>query len=516
MSAPISSCATANPPATSSISQASTGAPAGWPPDSRTPWGPARRARAAPAPARPRLHRRLLRLPLRRRHRGADDAAAAQPLDGTHPGPGRGLGRGLCPDRRLGVGRPRTPRAQRAGPGGTALDRDRRGRTAPRVGLARASPAARRAGLPAVHVRLHRNAQGCRGQPRQPRPQRGALARGAVQRSRLHARQLAAPAPRHGPDRPRPAGALRGRSLHLDVAAALPGAARALVGSNLALPRHDELRAKLRLRPVRRTHRPGPARRSGPLHVDHGRQRLGARAARHLGTLRARVRPVRIPTRSPAPGLRPRRGHAARLDRRRARARAPLGRRRRARRGSRDRGAARARRRQGRRRLWPDPARPGDRDRRPRSAAAPTRRGSRRDLGARSERRSGLLETAAGHGADVRSSGRAERRGRFPAHGRLGVPGGGRALRHRSPQGHRHPKRSEPLPPGPRARARDEPRRPAAERGGRVRGRGRRARAPGRGGRSRAPRARQHRRDPGRRGAARCRRRLRSRPAPWP
>ena len=215
-------------------------------------------------------------------------------------------------------------------------------------------------------------------------------------------------------------------------------------------PRRDyQRRPQLCLRPVCREDHAGAAPDAGPEQVGRGLQRRGAGPRRDAGPVHRGLRAVRFPPGGVLPLLRAGRGHADRFRRlREASSRDPQFRGCHA--GRRPGGRRPARRRRGPRpgRLRKHAARPADRDCRPPADDPLGGRGGRGDLGARAERRPGILAPAGGDGGHVRGLSEGHRRGPVPAHRRPGIHQGRGAVRHRTAQRPDHHPRPQPLPAG--------------------------------------------------------------------
>ena len=331
-----------------------------------------------------------------------------------------------------------------------------------RAGRALEPAAGRRrlAGLPPVHLRLDRRAQGRDAPPRQPAPQPGADPPRLRRPPRRPGRHLAAALPRHGVDRRHPPAALRRLPGDAVLADGLPPAAGPLAGGDLPDPGERLRRPQLRLRPGGEEDRSGAARRPRSLELAGRVQRRRAGPGRDPGAFRQGVRAVAVRPARLLPLLRPRRRHAP-GDRRRAgrggagrtvprrRARGPPG------------GAGRPAERRGDRTHEraggerPLTARAAGAGGRPGARCALQRGGGGGDLDRRAERRRRLLGQGGGDRRDLRRP--ARRRRALPAHGRPGIPRSRRAVRHRPDQGPDHPARPQLLPPGPRALGRARP-----------------------------------------------------------
>ncbi len=443
--------------------------------------GPSGRAGAAALPSRPRLHRGLLRLPLRRSGgRPGLSPPSERPVAVAPAGhrarrhPPRGADHGGDPGRDPGAARAARGGARARRP---AVDRDRR----PGDGRRRLSAGARSgvARLPPVHLGVDGDAEGGDGHPRQPAAQR------ADDRRRLrHGRGVggggvAAALPRHGPDRERAAAAARGRPVRADAAGGLPAAADALAGGGQPPPGDGERRPQLRLRAVPAQGDPGGAGGPRPLLLAGGVQRRRAGARLDAGAFRRGLRAVRAPAGGALPLLRPGRGDAVRQRR------AWL------------EGGGRT----GELRCCGDGAAAGGGRSGDGSRAAGGRGGG--DLDRRPERGARLLGERGGHGARLQRL-PAVGRGAVPAHGGPRVPRRRRALRHRAAQGPDHPARAQPLSAGRRADGGAGPSRsPARRRRRLLGGDGRGGAAGGRPRGGAPPESRQGRRNRGdRRGGA--------------
>ena len=168
---------------------------------------PPRRSRAAGVSARPRIHGRLLRLPDRRRDRGADDDAAPEQRarrQRRHP---RQLRAGGRADHAAFATRERSAGALCARRPAMARGRSRRLARRRATDLPAARPAGHR--LPAIHLGLDLRSQGRRGQPRQSARQPGDdPPRRSATLQAIDLCQLGAALSRHGADPERAAGAL--------------------------------------------------------------------------------------------------------------------------------------------------------------------------------------------------------------------------------------------------------------------------------------------------------------------
>ena len=183
------------------------------------------------------------------------------------------------------------------------------------------SPAADSIAFLQYTVGFHRGAQGRHGDARQPVRNERMIAR-AFGHDGLGDRRLAAAVPRHGPDRQRPAAALRRGDEHPDVADGVPAEPVALAVGDLAVPRAHQRRAELRLRPLRprpRAEQPRPR----PQLLAGRVQRRRAGAGGDAGAVRASLRALRLPRGGVLPLLRPGRGDAVRHRRPRRAGRPP-------------------------------------------------------------------------------------------------------------------------------------------------------------------------------------------------
>ena len=188
---------------------------------------PPRRSRAAGVSARPRIHRRLLRMPDRARDRGShDDAAPAERAGfkccdhGQLRTGGRAHQCGLCDPRGFAGAIFARGAAMAAGGTGFLACRDDETRTA--------GARAARHRLPAIHLGLDLRTQGCRRQPRQSARQSGNDPLRARQHQAIDLRQLGAALPRHGTDPEHAGDALCRIAVRTDGAERLHPAAAAL------------------------------------------------------------------------------------------------------------------------------------------------------------------------------------------------------------------------------------------------------------------------------------------------
>ena len=417
--------------------------------------GGQRAAGPAAVPPRAGLRRGLLRLPGCRRGRRA--RVPAQP--GSHA-----AGAGAAEEHRAGRRRPlrdhhgpgaahgSSAPGPRAGAGPAHLAGHRRpGRRAARRAPRAAGAGAGRPGVSAVHLWLHGLPQGRAGAARQraaqrtpDRPRRGAAGGG-------RGCGLAADLPRHGPHRERHRASVRRRAVHDAVSHGLPAAPDALAAGHVALPRHLQRRAQLRLRPVQPQGHARGSRAPRPVPLASGFCGRRAGAGQHPGPLRRDLRPLWVPPRSLLRLLRYGRVHPVRHQhppRPGAASAAPLE----------DRAAAGAGAPGGRRRVRRSAprlvrrglARPRAAHRRARAVRGAARADDRRDLAAQRQRGRRLLAPPGGQRADLRRpAGR--RPGSLPAHRRLGLRVRRRALRHGPVAGPDHPGGPQPVPAGPGA-----------------------------------------------------------------
>ena len=139
--------------------------------------GPEGPAGPAPLPARAGFHRGVLRLPVCRRGRGAGYPPRLNRAPSRHPGDRRRCRRHGGADDRCGPGAGQAADRPDAGPEGPSLALHRRARHGAgmelRAAVAAAADHRRHAGLPAIHLRLDRHAQGRDAQPREPDAQLG-------------------------------------------------------------------------------------------------------------------------------------------------------------------------------------------------------------------------------------------------------------------------------------------------------------------------------------------------------
>src|SRR6185369_4963850 len=129
--------------------------------------------------------------------------------------------------------------------------------------------------VPAIHIRLDGNAEGCDADSLQPALQRKTNSENLSTNRRVDRRRLVAAVSRHGPDWQRAATNLQRLELHPDAADCVSAAACSMAPDDLAIWSDDQRWSKLRLRTLCSQDRRRTKSDVGPRHLERcvGRRR---------------------------------------------------------------------------------------------------------------------------------------------------------------------------------------------------------------------------------------------------